>query len=68
MSKTSQFPHRYANINEELSRKSSIPLKTCLRLTRVAYSEMCPIKRFTRMKQLHCGRGGRRRRLQFEGL
>jgi hypothetical protein len=37
-----QLPHEYGETNEELLRKSGVPMTMRFKLTRVAYSEMCP--------------------------
>jgi len=64
----SQHSYIYAETNEELSRKSGIFLKICFPSTRVAYSKMCPIKWFTRLKQPHFREAGRRGLRQFQCL
>jgi len=59
------LPYSYNETNKVLSQLSGVPLKTCLPSTRAAYSEMCPIKGLTRLKQLHCRGTARRRLFQF---
>jgi hypothetical protein len=64
----SQLPYIYDETNAELLRNSGIPLNTCSPWTRAAYSEMCPIKWPTQLKQPHYRRAGRRRLLQVNCL
>jgi hypothetical protein len=63
-----QRPYSYNERNKVLLRKSVISVKICLPSTRTAYSEMCPIKEPSQLKQPHSSLAERRRGLHFERL